>query len=180
MEHEMTARIMYLIAFLGGLALAVHVMLNGVERWKGRRSKRPSAALNPPTVAAFAIGVGASGYLFTTRSGFSSLVVLLVSLIIGAAALAGMVVLMAKWALRSPAPSNADEEDINGQVATVTKAITPDEPGEISWYAWEKRHVLPALALGDASIPVGTEVVIDVVENGVARVELWSVVEQRL
>jgi hypothetical protein len=173
-------RIIYLAAFLGGLALAVHVMLNGVERWKGRRSKKPSAALNPPTVAAFAIGLGASGYLFTTRSGLSSLSILVISLVIGGAALAGMVVLMAKWALRAPAPSNADENDINGQVATVTQAITPDQPGEISWYAWEKRHLLPARAFGDTTIPVGTEVVIDVVENGVARVELWSVVEQRL
>lgn len=176
----MIARIVYLVAFLGGLALAVHVMLNGVERWKRRRSKKPSAALNPPTVAAFAIGFGASGYLFTTRSGLSTLSILVVSLVIGIAALAGMIVLMAKWALRAPVPSHADEEDVNGQVATVTKAITPDEPGEISWYAWEKRHVLPALAFGDTNIPVGTEVVIDIVENGMARVELWSVVEQRL
>jgi len=176
----MIARIIYLVAFLGGLALAVHVMLNGVERWKRRRSRKPSAALNPPTAAAFAIGFGASGYLFTTRSSFSFLSILVVSVVIGAAALAGMIVLMAKWALRAPAPSHADEEDINGQVATVTKAITPDQPGEISWYAWEKRHVLPARAFGDANIPVGTEVVIDVVEDGFARVELWSVVEQRL
>ena len=176
----MIARIIYLGAFLGGLALAVHVMLNGVERWKGRRSKKLSASLNPPTVAAFAIGLGASGYLFTTRSSFSSLLIFVFSLIIGAAALTGMIVLMAKWALRASAPSHADEEDVNGQVAMVTRAITPDEPGEISWYAWEKRHVLPARAFGDTDIPVGTEVVIDMVENGVARVELWSVVEQRL
>jgi hypothetical protein len=40
--------------------------------------------------------------------------------------------------------------------------------------------VLPAVAIGETDIPSGTEVVIDVVEDGVARVELWSVVEQRL
>ena len=176
----MIARILYLFAFLFGLALAVHVMLNGVERWKRRRSKRPSAALNPPTVAGFAVGVGASGYLLTTRSNLSPWWIFLISLIIGSAALAGMIVLMAKWALRAPVPSHADEDDINGQVATVVRAITAQDPGEIEWYAWEKRHTLPARAFDDAEIPAGTEVVIDVVENGVARVELWSVVEQRL
>jgi hypothetical protein len=41
-------------------------------------------------------------------------------------------------------------------------------------------RVLPARGFGDSEIPVGTEVVIDTVENGIARVELWSVVEQRL
>ena len=176
----MIARIAYLIAFLGGLALAVHVMLNGVERWKRRRSKKPSAALNPPTVAGLAIGLGASGYLFSTRSALSPWIILLISLIIGGIALTGMIVLMAKWALRSPVLLHAEEEELSGQVATVTKAITAHEPGEITWHAWEKRHVLPACGFGDAEIPQGIEVVIDVVENGVARVELWSVVEQRL
>lgn len=175
----MIARIIYLVAFLGGLALAVHVMLNGVERWRRRRSKKPSATLNPPTVAAFAVGFGASGYLCTTRAGLSPWLVLAASVIIGAAALAGMIVLMAKWALRSPA-STHEEEDINGQIATVTRPITQDQTGEITWFAWDKRHVLPARAFSDTEIPAGTEVVIDMVENGVARVELWSVVEQRL
>jgi hypothetical protein len=174
------ARIIYLIVFLAGLALAVHVMLNGVERWKRRRSRKPSAALNPPTVAGFAIGLGASGYLFSTRSALSPWIVFLISLIIGGAALAGMIVLMAKWALRSPVLFHSDEEDLSGQVATVSKAIVGGESGEITWNAWEKRHVLPARGFGDSEIPVGTEVVIDTVENGVARVELWSVVEQRL
>jgi hypothetical protein len=90
-----------------------------------------------------------------------------------------MIVLMAKWALRSPA-SHSDEDEINGQVATVTRAITAQEPGEITWYAWNKMHVLPARASSEPEIPEGTEVVIDVVEDGVAVVELWSVVEQRL
>jgi hypothetical protein len=172
-------RFVYLGIFLAGLALAVQVMLHGVERWKRRRSQRPSAAINPPTVAAFAVGTGASGYLFTTRSALSGWGILLIALSIGIAAFAGMTVLMAKWALRST-PVHDEAEDINGQVATVTRAISPDGDGEITWYAWDKRHTLPARGLSEAEISEGTEVVIDVVEDGVARVELWSVVEQRL
>ena len=172
-------RFFYLAIFLTGLALAVQVMLHGVERWKRRRSERPSAAINPPTVAAFAIGLGASGYLFTTRSSLSGWVVLIIALSIGIAAFAGMIVLMAKWALRSP-PTHHEADDINGQVATVSRAISAAQDGEIMWYAWDRRHSLPARGLSEAEIPEGTEVVIDVVEDGVARVELWSVVEQRL
>lgn len=176
----MMSKFAYLAVFLGGLALAVNSMLHGVERWKRRRSAKPSAVLNPPTVASLAVAFGASGYLFTTRSPLGSWWILLLSLAIGIAALSGMIVLMAKWALQNPGTLHSDEDDINGQVATVTRTITADEPGEISWYAWDKRHSLPATAMTDAIISEGTEVVIDTVEDGVARVELWSVVESRL
>ena len=176
----MIAKAAYLLVFLGGLALAVHVMLHGVERWRRRRSPKPSAVLNPPAVAALAVGVGASGYLLSSRSSLSHIAILVISLLVGGAALTGMIVLMAKWALRKPASIHSDEDDVNGQVATVTRAITAEEPGEITWFAWDKKHFLPASSLGQDEIPVGTEVVIDVVEDGVARVELWAVVERRL
>lgn len=176
----MIARIFYLLVFLMGLALAVHVMLHGVERWKRRRSQKPSAVLNPPTVAALAMGLGASGYLLSSRTTLSVFSVLLISIMTGGAALTGMIVLMAKWALRGALPVHSEEDDINGQVATVTRDITADNPGEITWYAWNRKHVLPARAVGEGEITTGTEVVIDIVEDGVARVELWSVVEQRL
>ncbi len=176
----MIAKIFYLLVFLIGLALSVHVMLHGVERWKRRRSQKPSAVLNPPTVAALAMGLGASGYLLSSRTALSTFPVLLISIVIGGAALAGMIVLMAKWALRGALPAHSEEDDINGQVATVTRDITAENPGEITWYAWDRKHVLPARAISDSKITAGAEVVIDVVEDGVARVELWSVVEQRL
>ena len=170
----------YLAVFLGGLALAVSSMLHGVERWKRRRSAKPSAVLNPPTVASLAVAFGASGYLFTTRSSLASWWVLVLSLVIGIAALIGMIVLMAKWALQNPEALHSDEDDISGQVAIVTRTITADEPGEISWDAWGKRHSLPATAMTETIIAEGTEVVIDTVDDGIARVELWSVVESRL
>lgn len=177
----MIQRIVFLTAFIGGLALAVHSMLHGVERWRRKRSDKQSAVFNPPTVAALAIGIGATGYLLTSRTQLGLLAVLVVSLVVGAAALTGMIVLMAKWALRNPAhnPTFHDEE-INGQVATVTRTITPDAPGQIEYFAWNKHHVLPAASIDSSLVPEGTEVVIDSVENGIARVELWSVVELRL
>jgi len=176
----MISKVFYLLVFLAGLALAVHVMLHGVMRWKRRRSQKPSAFLNPPTAAALAMGVGASGYLLSSKTSLGVIPALLISLVIGAAALTGMIVLMAKWALRSSLPVHSEEEEINGQVATVTRDIIPGDPGEITWYAWDQKHILPAVAIGNAVITSGSEVVIDVVEDGVARVELWSVVEGRL
>jgi len=92
-----------------------------------------------------------------------------------------MIFLMAKWALRTPeGVITPEEEEIHGQVAVVSRIITPLEPGEISYFAWDAQHVLPASSVDGSTVEEGTEVVIDRVENGLARVELWSVVEQRL
>lgn len=175
----MIAKILYLAVFLAGLALAVHSMLHGVERWR-RQSGRPSPVLNPPSVAALLACFGASGYLLT-RTTLGPLAVLLISIAAGGAALTGMIVLMAKWALRTPAhPVTPEEEEVHGQVATVSRTITPLEPGEITYYAWDAEHVVPAQSVDGSTVPEGTEVVIEAVEGGIARVELWSVVEQRL
>jgi hypothetical protein len=177
----MIQKIVFLAAFIGGLALAVHSMLHGVERWRRKRSDKPSAIFNPPTVAALTVGIGATGYLLTSRTQLGLLAILAISLAVGAAAVTGMIVLMAKWALRTSSQSPAThDEEINGQVAIVTRTITPGALGEIEYFAWNKHHVLPAASVDSSIVPEGTEVVIDSVENGIARVELWSVVELRL
>lgn len=175
------SKFLYLAAFLAGLALAVNSMLHGAERWRRRRSGKPSPVLNPPTVAAMAIGFGACGYLLVTHSSLGPLPILLIATATAVAASAGMTVLMAKWALRGPSdPHHTEAEDVNGQVAIVSRTITPRETGEITYFAWDAKHVLPAQSLDGSAIPQGSEVVVDVVEDGIARVELWSVVEQRL
>jgi hypothetical protein len=177
----MISKAVYLVVFLAGLALAVHSMLHGVERWRRKRSGKPSPVLNPPAVAALLAGIGACGYLLVTRSSLGSIAVLLISLLVGGVALLGMITLMAKWALRSPAnPIPSEEEEVHGQVAVVSRTITPRESGEITYQAWGATHVVPAQSLDGSTIPEGTEVVIELVEDGVAKVELWSVVEQRL
>lgn len=175
------AGVFYLVTFLAGLALAVHSMLHGVERWRRKHSAKPSPVLNPPTVAAMLVGFGACGYLLATRSALGGVAILLIAIATGAASLAGMIMLMAKWALRPQAGAHtSDEDDVHGQVATVSRAITAEGNGEITWFAWGAMHSLPARSMDGAEIPESTEVVIEAVEHGVARVELWSVVEQRL
>jgi hypothetical protein len=180
-EIMMIWKVMYLATFVAGLALAVSSMLNGAERWRRKRSVKQSAVFNPPTVAALAVGLGACGYLLITRTTLGWLPVFLIAIGTGLAALFGMITLMAKWALRASGYSSGlVEEDTHGQIATVSRTITPGETGEITYFAWDKTHVLAATALDSSVIPEGTEVVIDSVEDGVARVELWSIVEQRL
>ncbi len=177
----MAGKVIFLTVFVLGLALAVSSMLHGAERWRRRRSIKQSAVFNPPTVAGLAIGIGACGYLLTTRTTIGWFGILAISLLTGGAALIGMIVLMAKWALRPPVDGSIhDDEDTHGQIATVSQTIAPGETGEITYFAWETNHVLPASSLDSSLIPEGSEVVIDSIENGVARVELWSVVELRL
>lgn len=175
----MTERSLYLVAFLAGLALAVHSMLHGMGHWK-RRSGKQSAAVNPPTVAAMLIGFGLTGYLIATRADLGVVATLALSGTVGGASFTAMTFLMAKWALRDSGSVALSADEVNGQVATVSRIITPDELGEIAYFAWDENHVLPARSIDGSTMAEGTEVVIDTVENGVARVELWSVVEQRL
>ena len=92
-----------------------------------------------------------------------------------------MTVLMAKWALRGSLNDPHEEiEELQGTVATVTQRITPTELGEISFSFRGSPTRTPARSINGDAVTAGTEVVIDKIENGVADVELWSIVEQRL
>jgi hypothetical protein len=93
-----------------------------------------------------------------------------------------MITLLAQWALRglsNPLPANGGH-DIQGQLAVVTRDITPAREGEISYDHLGKREQIPARSLGATPITTGSEVVIDRIEDGIAFVEEWAVVEQRL
>lgn len=171
--------ISFLAAFIGGLMLAVFAMLHGVER--KNRSRAPSAFFNLPAIAAFAIGFGAVGYPLVSRSRLPLWAILLIAIAGGVLAISGMITLLARWALRDlAARSLAEADEIQGQLATVTRAITLSGAGEISYEQLGKQFRVPARGLSEKTLPVGSDVVIDRIENGVAFVEEWAVVEQRL
>jgi len=175
----MTSKVLFLATFGAGLILAVYSMLQGVERSRASVVRRPSATFNAPTAATFAIILGAAGYLLVTRSVLGVAGVLGIAIAIAAAATLGMITLMAKWAL--PYSGIATEDDsIQGQLALVTLPITTSSPGEIAFTVNGSRQTLAAESIQGLAIPRDTEVVIDTVQGGVARVELWSVVEERL
>lgn len=173
--------IVFLAVFIVGLLLAVFAMLNGVQRVRRDRSHTPSAFFNLPAVAAFAIGFGAAGYPIASRTRLPVWAVLLIAIGAGALAISGMITLLARWAFRGiSAASAVDEHEIQGQLAIVTRGIAVSAPGEISYEYLGREVRITARAMGMKALSVGSDVVIDRIENGVAFVEEWAVVEQRL
>ena len=176
-------KIFFLVAFIGGLVLAVFAMLHGVEHTRRRRnrSRAPSPFFNLPAVAAFAVGFGAVGYPLASRTILPPWGIILISIGGGALAITGMITLLARWALRGRStPWSSEDHEIQGQLAVVTRDITPVREGEISYEHLGRRELVPARSLGVKAIPVGSDVVIDRIEDGTAFVEEWAVVEQRL
>lgn len=175
----MILKVCFLVAFVAGLGLAVYSMLHGVERSRGAVERRPSAFFNAPAASAFAIVFGAVGYLLVTRSTLGIGTTFLIAIASASAATAGAITLLARWAL--PYSGNRDDDEkIQGLLARVTRAISPSKPGEIVFQADGVNHILIAESDQELEIPRDAEVVIDTVRDGVARVELWSTVEQRL
>ena len=173
--------IIFLIAFIAGLVLAVIAMLHGVEHTRPNRSRAPSPFFNLPTLAAFAIGFGAVGYPIASRTQLPAWAILLIAIGSGAAAISGMITLLARWALRgASAGVLADEHEIQGQLAVVTRDIATTVLGEIAYDLAGRQVKIRAKTLNDKPLSVGAEVVIDRIENGVAFVEEWAVVEQRI
>lgn len=176
-------KILFLIAFIGGLVLAVFAMLHGVEyaRRRRNRSRKPSPFFNLPAVAAFAVGFGAVGYPLASRTRLPAWAIILIAIGGGALAITGMITLLARWALRGLAgPFSSEDQEIQGTLAVVTREIRPAGEGEISYEHLGRRELALARSLGVTAISSGSEVVIDRIENGVAFVEEWAVVEQRL
>ena len=178
---------LFLGLFLAGLVLGVGAMLFGVERQRSTPSGTPTigARLTVPNVAAFATASGAVGYLLHRYSSLGTAAIFVIAAIAGALAVAGAVLLVARWALPAVAAEVVDERYLlQGHPARVTR-IVPDAGGapsayEISYEEAGATHVLRAHSLEGTVLMPGSEVVIERVENGAAYVEAWSVVERRL
>lgn len=175
--------VFYAIVFGVGLFVGVYAMLHGTVR-KGHEPgaiRFPLAGFNTPVIGAALGAFGAVGYLTTKYSQYDTIVILIAALVAAAAGWIAMTVLMAKWALRGSLNDPHEEiEELQGTVATVTRPITPTELGEISYSFRGSPTRVPARSIAGDAVAAGTEVVIDKIENGVADVELWSIVEQRL
>ena len=173
--------IVFLVAFTAGLVLAVFAMLLGVQHARPSQSRRPSAFFNLPALAAFAVGFGATGYLIASRTRLPAWGVLLIAAGAGALAISGMITLLARWALRGvSAESLSADDEIQGQLAVVSRDIAPNGAGEIRYERHGREIRVPARSLNAKSLTVGEEVVIDRIEDGIAMIEEWSVVERRI
>lgn len=170
----------YLVAFTGGLLLAVRIMIRGVERPAanhpaGERSFR----LSPAVLAAFGVVFGLTGYLLRARlPGIGGFVA---SLALGFIAALAAARLVTKWWAVVPEHDVDDARYVlQGHIARVTKSIRPEVDGEVAFEVEGERHVLRARGVDHGSLDVETEVVIERIEDDLAFVEAWAEVEKRL
>jgi hypothetical protein len=184
-------QLFYLAAFLIGLVLGVYAMIRGVERIGSGRSPELDAlgrpvgavrmALTAPTVSAFSTVFGITGYLLWR---YTQMGIALQIAVAAGAAMVGTIVathLVTRWAAQAATHDVVDERYLlQGHPAQVVTAIAGTEAGQIAYLVGGKRYAAAAHSLDGTPVAVGTDVVIDRVENGVAYVEPWVQVEQRL
>lgn len=179
----------FLASLLAGLLLAVRAMLVGVERPRPGGEMKPGISV--PAVAAFATAFGLVGYALLRYAAVAPVVAVGTAVVAGGLATAGAIVLVAKWAVSPPAEDDdhhhhhgPDERyELQGTPGTVTRAIGPGEAGDGEIvYEGEggARIAVPARSFDGTALDAGADVAIDRIEDGVAYVEAWAVVEKRL
>lgn len=73
-----------------------------------------------------------------------------------------------------------DPEVLTGHIARVTAAISAAAAGAVVYTLEGRRHNVAAISLDGSAIQAGADVVIERIENGLAFVERWEVVEGRI
>jgi hypothetical protein len=173
--------VVFLAAFLAGLLLGVRAMIVGVER-PARTGTAPRAALTAPTVASAATTFGLAGYVLLRHVDAGAAASVAVAATLALLAALSTVALIAKWAVPSAAAEPPDPRFLlQGTPAFVTRALLETADGEVTYLAADgAQYATPARSFDGSALEVGTEVVIDRVEDGVAYVEAWAAVEKRL
>lgn len=172
--------IAFLLCFLAGILFGVRLLFFGAER---RHPKEGSITLrrSEPAAIAFVTMFGLTGYLFARSGSLATSRIIGYSLVL-AAAWAFIVTRLAIAAARVVPEVNPDDPrfTLQGCVAVVTRDIPADAEGEISFEVGPATQSLRARHIGEGGIPAGDEVCIEHVDDGVAFVERWSLVERRL
>ena len=179
----------FLAAFLAGLVLGVHVMMHGVERVGSALPVRPSpdgrypASATRPVLAGFLTIFGFLGYVaHRNRDGLwpAGLLASILGGLVGA--WIGNIVVK-RWAIPAAIADQPDERFVlMGHFGRVTAPIAEGEgsAGTITYEIDGVTRTAGARALDGTAIAAGTDVVIERIEDGVAWVEPWSQVEQRI
>ena len=173
--------VVYLASFIGGLLLAVRIMIAGVERSRdehpaGERSFR----LSPPVVSSLATVFGLVGYILARR-GVGLVTQLVVAGVLAVIAAILTARLVRDWWTVTPEHETEDERYLlQGHPARVTQPIRADVDGEVAFEVGNNKHVLRARGIDDTVLPAGSDVVIERIEDEIAYVESWVEVEKRL
>jgi hypothetical protein len=180
---------------LVGLVLGVFAMLYGTERPARQRSTakphertsehdpavEPSPLFNLATVGAFSVGFGLTGYLVAHNTVWPMAAQVVVAAVAGSLALSLQTLLIARWAIPAARADHVDERFLlQGTLARIVSDVPLHGHGLLRYALDGQECELPAADMDGNAIASGNEVVIDRVEAGVAYVELWARVEQRL
>lgn len=172
---------LFLAAFIAGLLLAVRVMFFGAERRRLRPADAMPLRRSEPAAIAFLVMFGVAGYLLTRRGTMSG------AAGAGVAALLGLVwaaivtrVAVATARLQPEHDPDDPRYALQGHVALVSTAIPSDGEGRITFTDAGKERTVRARAIDASAIAEGEEVCIERLDDDVAYVELWAIVEQRL
>lgn len=172
---------LFLASFIAGLLLGVRLMFYGAER-----KRKPTAATLPlrrsePAVVGFLVMFGVVGYLLTRNGAGSSGSALLFAIPAGAVFAAVVTWLAVQTARVQPEHDPDDPRYVlQGRVGVVTVSIPVGGEGMIRYEESGMAPPVPARNIDGGAIDEGEEVCIERVEDGVAHVELWRLVEQRL
>lgn len=177
--------VLYVATLSAGFLLGVYAMLYGVERGgaePGELQMTPRRMrLSLPALAVAMTLFGATGYVMAR---WTSVVEPRRALVASAIALALAflsVVLVRRWT-RAPSTEHGDDPRfvLMGHLARVTETIGGQTEGAISYEINGARHAQRARSTDGSVLAAGSEAVIEKVEDGIAYVEAWSQVEQRL
>ena len=168
-----------LVALVAGLAAGVVSMVGGIDQL-GRGGARVRY-LNVPTFAVAATVFGIVAYPIAKYTSLGTTATILIAGAAGVAAGFAMFGVIAAWAVPSAAKEVVDERYTQqGQFGRITRAIDAAAGGEIEFSADGKVQRVAARSLDDAPIEVGTEIVIERIEGGVAFVERWTKIARQL
>ena len=173
---------LYLAAFVTGLLLGVRVMFFGAERRRPAVAGAMPLRRSEPATIAFLLMFGGVGYLAARGGAMSAPAASTVAVLLGvtwAAIVTRVVIAMAR---RKPEHDPDDPRYVlQGHLAVVSVAIAPGGAGAITFVDRDAPRTVPARSMNDDDgLPEGEEVCIERLDDGVAVVERWSVVEQRL
>ena len=171
----------YLVAFIAGLLLGVRLMFFGAERRRQRANDSMPLRRSEPAIVTFAVVFGLTGYLLDRHSS-TTLAANLVGAAVIAAVCSALGTRVAIAAARMVPEHDPDDPRyvLQGRVAVVTTAIPSNGVGAIRYEDGGVQHSVAARNVVATPIDAGVEVCIERVEEGVAWVELWSLVEARL
>jgi membrane protein implicated in regulation of membrane protease activity len=164
---------------LAGLVAGVVSMVGGIDQ-RERYSLRVRY-LNLPTFAAFATVFGVVGYPLVRYTGLSAAAIFALAAVSAGAAAAGMVAIIAGWAVPSASREVKDPRyDLQGHFARVMKPVGAQAGGEIEFEEGSVARRAEARSLDGTTIGAGEEVVIERIEDGIAHVERWTTIAQQL